>query len=112
MFDDLHDTGGTQAQFVVCDTPTKKPDHVSKHSAYWYTEEYLIRRSNHWGQYQASGLKPVNWSVYHKANYRKINKGTMLIYDAPITAKVKWSDMKPFKPKPKATWAAYRAFMI
>lgn len=45
----------TAAVFDVCETPDREPDYVSgSGSAYWYENDGVIRRSDHWGGYVAS----------------------------------------------------------
>ena len=49
---------GTTAVFEPCPDPTRSPSFVSKSgSEYWYTEDGVIRRSNHWG----TGIASCDW---------------------------------------------------
>jgi hypothetical protein len=42
----------TEAVFTPCTIPTREPDYVSDSgSEYWYTEDGVIRYSNHWGSH-------------------------------------------------------------
>ena len=48
----------TKATFDGCRRPSRKPDYVSRcGSEYWYTEEGVIRCSDH-------------WSIYYDAHHR------------------------------------------
>lgn len=50
---------GTEADFVPCAMPNRKPDYISDSgSKYWYEKGGVIRSSNHWG-YVAS----CNWTI-------------------------------------------------
>lgn len=54
----------TEATFTRCDAPATSPDFVSDSgSSYWYTEEGVIRESNHWGRAIAS----CNWFIEGEA---------------------------------------------
>ena len=72
--------------------PKREPDHVSRtktgeiSSEYWYTDEGVFRRSNHWGSDVASCSWYINGSVYGKSG---IDKGKRQ------TAFIRWSDLKP-----------------
>ena len=45
----------TAALFSICDEPTREPDYVSgSGSAYWYENDGVIRKSDHWGHNVAS----------------------------------------------------------
>lgn len=49
---------GTTAVFEPCPDPISSPSFVSKSgSEYWYTEDGVIRRSNHWG----TGIASCDW---------------------------------------------------
>lgn len=49
---------GTTAVFEPCPDPTRSPSFVSKSgSEYWYTDDGVIRRSNHWG----TGIASCDW---------------------------------------------------
>ena len=53
----------TNATFEKAEKPNREPDYVSKDyngnisSQYWYTDDGVYRRSNHWG----SGVASCNW---------------------------------------------------
>lgn len=48
----------TKADFAKCDKPAREPDYVSgSGSAYWYTEDGVIRMSDHWG----AGVASCDW---------------------------------------------------
>lgn len=49
---------GTEAIFVPCATPNRTPDYTSASgSDYWYTEDGVIRKSDHWGY----GVASCDW---------------------------------------------------
>lgn len=39
----------TMANFTLCNAPDIEPDRSSESSKYWFTDEGVIRQSNHWG---------------------------------------------------------------
>lgn len=53
----------SKGDFTCCETPDREPDYVSyfkdnPSSYYWYEEDYLVRRSNHWGL-----VANCNWTL-------------------------------------------------
>lgn len=49
---------GTEATFEACERPSREADYTSESgSAYWYSEDGVIRESDHWGYEVAS----CNW---------------------------------------------------
>lgn len=49
---------GTEATFEPCERPSREADYVSDSgSAYWYSEDGVVRESDHWGREVAS----CNW---------------------------------------------------
>lgn len=61
---------GTIAKFKGCKPPKRKPDFVSYNkygeisSEYWYTDNAVIRRSNHWSKIHTIGFKPFDRGFY------------------------------------------------
>lgn len=54
----------TDADFQSCEKPNRKADYTSNSgSQYWYTEDGVIRGSNHWGM----GIATCNWTLDGKA---------------------------------------------
>ena len=50
----------TQGFFSPCSEPVRKPDFVSNGagtSVYWYEDDMVIRKSNHWG----FGIRKCDW---------------------------------------------------
>jgi hypothetical protein len=49
----------TAAVFTTCDEPEREPDYISglDGSKYWYTDDGVIRTSDHWGY----GIASCNW---------------------------------------------------
>ena len=49
---------GTTAVFEPCAVPSRSPSFISRSgSEYWYTDDGVIRRSNHWG----TGIALCDW---------------------------------------------------
>lgn len=82
----------TMAEFEKTERPNREPDYVSKDrnghisSRYWYTDEGVIRGSNHWG----NGVASCDWLL--KGSKQNM-KGSQVKY-----GKAKWSD---FVQKPE-----------
>lgn len=80
------------AEFEKTERPNREPDYVSKDrnghisSRYWYTDEGVIRGSNHWG----NGVASCDWLL--KGSKQNM-KGSQVKY-----GKAKWSD---FVQKPE-----------
>ena len=54
----------TNANFISCEIPASEPDFTSHSgSKYWYTEDGVIRCSNHWG----AGVASCDWYLDGKA---------------------------------------------
>lgn len=54
----------TQANFKSTDKPDREPDYVSSSgSQYWYTDDGVVRGSNHWGE----GVASCDWTLDGKA---------------------------------------------
>ena len=50
----------TKTSFTSCDRPDRDPDYTSDSgSSYWYTEDGVIRESNHWGR----GVATCEWLI-------------------------------------------------
>lgn len=58
MFNENNFFESTAANFVSCEKPNREADYISASgSAYWYTENGVVRGSNHWGE----GVASCNW---------------------------------------------------
>lgn len=54
-YDETNFFENTDAVFTFCQKPTREPDYVSDSgSCYWYTDDGVIRGSDHWGSLVAS----------------------------------------------------------
>lgn len=49
----------TEGHFAPCPIPDREPDYHSQTSSYWYTDEGVIRQSDHWG----SGIASCSWTL-------------------------------------------------
>ncbi len=82
----------TMAEFEKTERPNREPDYVSKDrnghisSRYWYTDDGVIRGSNHWG----NGVASCDWLL---EGSKQNMKGSQVKY-----GKAKWSD---FVQKPE-----------
>lgn len=52
----------TEGHFAPCPIPDREPDYHSQTSSYWYTDEGVIRQSDHWG----SGIASCSWTLGEK----------------------------------------------
>ena len=60
MFNSSNYFMATKADFTSCAKPETKPDYISDSgSRYWYTDEGVIRFSNHWGY----GIASCDWTL-------------------------------------------------
>ena len=75
----------THADFERCERPTRKPDYESPGgSKYWYTNEGVIRESDHWGAHVASCSWYLDGRAYgyqmHLARFEVRNGKRRLVY--------------------------------
>lgn len=82
----------TSARFVEADTPDRDPDYESASgSRYWYTNDGVYRRSDHWG----TGIASCSWQLGSQPLDQRSgdwDKGER-------TGFAKWSDFKLRKPE-------------
>ena len=62
----------TKADFETCDEPEREPDYISySGSAYWYSDDGVVRSSDHWG----TGVASCDWTLDGRAESSFIDDG-------------------------------------